>query len=211
MRTEEVAGGSRLSAASRYESLVGVSNAIGTHRHQMVLYSALVRELHRVVRFDYIGVYIRDEKSSTFHRHFVDAETEATVPPDPELAIEESDAWWVYQNQEPLVSSLETHDARFSKLQEILKKYGIRCACTLPLTTAHSKVGTLTIASKASDIYTAEEVHFLSVAAEQIALAFDNALHFDAAQASQQQLLRKNERLKLLLELTNHRVSNLEF
>src|SRR5258706_11211434 len=211
MRTEEVAGGSRLSAASRYESLVGVSNAIGTHRDPKVLFSALVRELHRVVRFDYIGVYIRDEKSNTFHRHFVDAETEATVPPDPELAIEESDAWWVYQNQEPLVSSLETHDARFSKLQEILKKYGIRCACTLPLTTAHSKVGTLTFASRAPDIYIAEEVRFLSVVAEQIALAFDNALHFDAAHASQQQLLKKNERVGLLLELTNHVVSNPEF
>jgi formate hydrogenlyase transcriptional activator len=109
------------------------------------------------------------------------------------------------------VTSLETHDARFSKLQEILKKYGVHCLCTLPLTTAHSKVGTLTFGSKAPDIYTAEEVHFLSVVAEQIALAFDNALLFDAAQASQQQLLKKNERVGLLLELTNHVVSNLEF
>ena len=211
MRTEEVADGSRLSAATRYESLVGVSNAIGMHRDPQELFGALVRELHRVVRFDYIGVTIRDEKSNTFHRHSVDAETEAAIPPDPELAMEESDAWWVYQNQEPLITSLEARDARFSKFQEILKKYGVRCVCTLPLTTAHSKVGTLTFASKAPDIYTAEEVHFLSVVAEQIALAFDNALHFDAAQASQQQLLKKNERVGLLLELTNHLVSNLDF
>jgi formate hydrogenlyase transcriptional activator len=211
MRTDEVADGSGLSAATRYESLVGVSNAIGTHRDPQDLFSALVRELHRVVRFDYVGVHIHDEKSNTFHRHCVDAETEAAIPPDPELAMEESDAWWVYQNQEPLVTSLETRDARFSKLQEILKKYGVHCLCTLPLTTAHSKVGTLTFGSKAPDIYTAEEVQFLSVVAEQIALAFDNALHFDASQASQQQLVRKNERLGLLLELTNHVVSNLEF
>ena len=125
--------------------------------------------------------------------------------------MEESDAWWVYQNQEPLVTSMPDPDSRFSKLQEILKKYGVQWLCTLPLTTAHSKVGTLTFGSKAPDIYTAEEVHFLSVVAEQIALAFDNALHFDAAQASQQQLLKKNERLGLLLELTNHVVSNLDF
>jgi len=51
--------------------------------------------------------------------------------------------WWVYQNQESLVTSLEAPDGRFSKLQEILKKYGVPCLCTLPLTTAHSKVGTL--------------------------------------------------------------------
>jgi formate hydrogenlyase transcriptional activator len=211
MRTEEVADGSRLSAATRFESLVGVSNAIGTYRDPQELFGALLRELHRVVRFDYIGVSIRDEKSNTFHRHSLDAETEAPVPQDPDLSMEESDAWWVYQNQEPLVSSLETVDARCSKFRGILKKYGIRCVCTLPLTTAHSKVGTLTFASKAPDIYSAEEVCFLSVVADQIALAFDNALHFDAAQASQQQLLKKNQRLELLLELTNYVVANLEF
>src|ERR1700732_1152898 len=200
-----------LAAATRYELLVGVSNAIGTHRDPQELFGTLVRELHRVVRFDYVGVYIRDEKSNTFHRHFVDAESEAVIAPDPDLVMEESDAWWVYQNQKPLITSLEARDARFSKLHEIMKKYGVRCVCTLPLTTAHSKVGTLCFGSKAPDIYTAEEVHFLSVVAEQIALAYDNALHFDAAQASQQQLLRKNERLKVLLELTNHVVSNLDF
>src|SRR5580700_2093636 len=211
MQIEEVADGSRLSAATRFELLVGVSNAIGTHRDPQELFGALVRELHRVVRFDYIGVSIRDEKSNTFHRHSIDAETEAAIPPDPELPIEESDAWWVFQNQEPLITSLEAVDARCSKFQEILKKYGIRCVCTLPLTTAHSQVGTLTFASKAPDIYTAEEVHFLSVVAEQIALAFDNALHFDAAQASEQKLRRENERVGVLLELTNHVVSNLDF
>src|SRR5258708_24404739 len=158
-----------------------------------------------------MGVSIWDEQSSTSTRHSMDAETGAAIPPDPELAMEESDAWWVYQNQKPLVTSLEAHDAGFSKLQEVLKKYGVRCLCTLPLTTAHSKVGTLAFASKAPDVYTVEEVHFLTLVAEQIALAFDNALLFDAAQASQQQLLKKNERVGLLLELTNHVVSNLEF
>lgn len=92
---------------------------------------ALARELHRVVQFHYVGVSIRDEKLNTFHRHFVDAETEADVPPDPELTMEESDAWWVYQNQEPLVTSLDVHDARFSKFQEILKKSMESAVCAL--------------------------------------------------------------------------------
>src|SRR5260221_439751 len=196
---------------ARYETLIRVSNAIGTYRDPQELFRALVRELHRVVQFDSVGVSIHDAESNTFHRQFVDAVTEAAIPPDPELTMEESDAWWVYQNQEPMVTSLAAHHTEVCKFREILKKYGIRSVCTLPLTTAHSKVGTLTFASKTADIYTAEEVHFLSVVAEQIALAFDNALHFDAAQASQQQLLRKSERVGLLLELTNHVVSNLEF
>lgn len=211
MRTEEVADGSRLLAATRYESLVGVSNVIGTHRDPKELFSALARELHRVVTFHYVGVFIHDQTSNTFHDHFVDAETEAVVPRDPDLVMEDTDAWWVYHNQQPMVTSLEASLAPSCKFQELLKKYGILCVCTLPLTTAHSKVGTLTFASKAPGFYTAEEVRFLSVVTEQIALAFDNALHFDAALASQQQLLKKNERLELLLELTNYVVANLEF
>src|SRR5258708_20683787 len=140
MRTEEVTDGSRLSAATRFESLVGVSNAIGMHRDPQELFGALLRELHRVVRFDYIGVSIRDEKSNTFHRHSIDAEPETAIPPDPELPIEESDAWRGYQNQEPLVTSLEAVDDRCSKFQEILKKYGVCCVCILLLTTAHRKL-----------------------------------------------------------------------
>jgi len=56
MGTAEVADGSRLSAVARFESLVGVSNAIGMHRDPRNYLRALLRELHRVVRFDYIGV-----------------------------------------------------------------------------------------------------------------------------------------------------------
>jgi formate hydrogenlyase transcriptional activator len=210
-----MSNGSEILAAAlpetRYETLIRVSNAIGTYRDPQDLFRALVRELHRVVQFDRVGVSIHDEKSNTFHRHFLDAETEAAIPPDPELKMEESDAWWVYQNQEPLITTLAPHDTEVCHFREILKKHGIRSVCTLPLTTAHSKIGALTFASKAPDIYTAEEVHFLSVVAEQIALAFDNALHFAEAQASQQQLHRKSERVGLLLELTNHVVSNLDF
>src|SRR5258708_34463622 len=165
MRPEVVGDGFRLSAATRYESLVGVSNAIGTHRDPQELFGALVKELHRVLRFDYIGVTIRDEKSNTVHDHFVDAETEAVIPRDPDLPVEDTDGWRVYQSQEALVTSLETQPSRSSKFRELLKKFGIRSICTLPLTTAHSNVGKLTFASKAPGIHTAEEVHFLSVVA----------------------------------------------
>src|SRR5258705_7799513 len=93
MRTEEVTDGSRLSAATRFESLVGVSNAIGMHRDPQELFGALLRELHRVVRFDCIGVGILGEKKNKVHRHSLEAEEEAPAPPDPQLVVEESDAW----------------------------------------------------------------------------------------------------------------------
>jgi len=66
MRTEEATEGPQLSAATRFESLVAVSKAIGMHRDPKELFSALARELRRVVPFDYICVTVRDEKSNNF-------------------------------------------------------------------------------------------------------------------------------------------------
>src|SRR5258708_39889166 len=103
MRTEEVANGSRFSAATRYESLVGVSNVIGTHRDPKELFSALARDLHRVVTFHYVGVFIHDKTSHTIHDHFVDAETEAVVPRAPHLVVDDTDTWCVYHNHQTMV------------------------------------------------------------------------------------------------------------
>jgi formate hydrogenlyase transcriptional activator len=53
-------------------------------------------------------------------------------------------------------------------------------------------------------------VSFLSLVADQIALAVDDTLNFDAFRCAQDDLQRERDRLRLLLELTNQVVSNLE-
>src|SRR5262249_10047153 len=61
----------------------------------------------------------------------------------------------------------------------------------------------LVVASEQADAYSGEEVRFLAVVADMVALAIDDALNFEAYQLAQ-------DRLKLLLEITNTVVSNLE-
>ena len=53
-------------------------------------------------------------------------------------------------------------------------------------------------------------VEFLQLVARQIAVAVDNALNHQAAQALQQQLEHERDRLKLLLDLNNSVVSTLD-
>jgi formate hydrogenlyase transcriptional activator len=84
-----------------------------------------------------------------------------------------------------------------------LTSLGLRSMCALPLSTAHRRLGCLVIASRLPDAYTDEDVRFLSLAAAQIALAMDDARNFRESQ-------RAEERLRLLLDLTNRVVSNLD-
>ena len=101
-------------------------------------------------------------------------------------------------------------EPRYSRLQAILKRLYIRSICAFPLTTAHRKLGAITFCSKRVDAYSPNDIRFVSQVVDYIALAFDDALNSAALRRASEELQNKNDRLRLLLDVTNQVVSNLE-
>jgi formate hydrogenlyase transcriptional activator len=195
---------------TRFETLVRVSQAIAAHRDPKELFGVLVDELHRVVQFDFIGVSFRDKDSDTFQNHFIDMTSRAELLPEEKLTPEETLTLRVYERQEPVLRSTNEMEPCCARLQAILKRLSIRSICALPLTTAHRKLGAITFGSRQVDTYSPDEVRFVSEVAGYIALAFDDALNLAALRRATEELQSKNERLQLLLDVTNQVVSNLE-
>src|SRR5712692_4619925 len=195
---------------ARYEALFRVSQAISAHRDPKELFGVLASELRRVVKSDYVCVVLYDPVEKKMCWHVLDMLNQPTIAPPCDLTPEETLAWWAYQHQEPLVIPSVEEETRFPRMMDLLRKQGIQSTCTLPLTTVHRRLGSLGIGSGQPDAYSEEEVCFLSLVAEQVALAIDDALNFEASERAQSELERKNERLKLLLDLNNNVVSNLE-
>jgi formate hydrogenlyase transcriptional activator len=195
---------------ARFESLVRISQAIGVHRDPEKLFDALAEELRRVVPFNYICMSVQDQRYNTLRDCFIDMENRLLVPVEARLADDQRIMSWVYEHQQPLVTSTDEIEPRFTRSRESLKRLDIRSVCSLPLTTAHQKLGVITFGSKAVDAYSEEEVRFLSLVADQVALAFDDALNFTALQKASEELQSKNDRLQLLLDVTNQVVSNLQ-
>src|SRR6266481_3437775 len=198
------------SLALRYETLVQVTQAIGAHGDPKELLGVLANELHRVVQFDFIGVSLRDRNSDTFGNYFIDMMSRSELVPEEQLAPEETLTQWVYERQEPLLRSTDQMEPCYGRLQAILKRLSIRSICALPLTTAHSKLGAITFGSKQVDTFSPSEVRFVSQVAGYVALAFDDALNFAALRRASEELQSKNDRLQLLLDVTNQVVSTLE-
>jgi formate hydrogenlyase transcriptional activator len=196
--------------AVRYETFVRVSRAIGAHRDLKELFGILADELHGVVHFDIIGVSLRDQESDTFQNYFIDMTSRSELVPEEKLAPEETLTLSVYELQEPLQRSTDEMEPRYSRLQGVLKRLHIRSTCALPLTTAHRKLGAITFCSRQVDTYSPNEIRFVSQVADYIALAFDDALNFAALLRASEELRSKNDRLRLLLDVTNQVVSNLE-
>src|SRR5882762_3135823 len=194
----------------RYETLVRMSRAIGAHSDPKELFGILIDELRGVVKFDLIGVSLRDQDSDTFQNYFIDMTSRSELVPEEKLAPEETLTLSVYELQEPLQRSTDEMEPRCSRLQGVLKRLHIRSTCALPLTTAHRKLGAITFCSRQVDAYSPNDIRFVSQVADYIALAFDDALNFAALRKASEELQSKNDRLRLLLDVTNQVVSNLE-
>ncbi len=194
---------SEQSVAARYESLIRVSQAVSAYREPRKLFDALVDELRRVIEFDGIGIAQYDETTDAINWHVSMDCGEPDTTLKNKCVQKETMTCWVVQNQRALVIPFVDQETRFPDTMEFLKKNRIQSVCMLPLTTVHRRIGSMFIASGHPDAYSDDEVRFLGLVADQMALAIDDALNFEASRTAQEQL-------KLLLNLTNSVVSTLD-
>jgi formate hydrogenlyase transcriptional activator len=188
---------------SRYEALVRVSHAIGSHRECSELFQVLQVELRNVIKFDSIGIVQYDEAGDEIAWQLAEGCKQIAERCRADVPEDETITRWVYEQQRPLLVPNFERETRFERMVDAIKDCGIRSGCAFPLTTVHRKIGVLFLGSKEADAYSEQDLSFLSLVAEQIALTIDDALNFAASRKS-------GERLKLLLDLTNSVVSNLE-
>src|SRR5882724_2909085 len=182
----------------RYEALLRVSQTLISIRSSEELFNILARELRAVVSFYVMGVGIYDEKA---HEVRLMSYGEPGVPLQvPKLAPEETFSWWVYQHQQPLIIASLDAETRFPAVAEMLKNRGVRSVCVLPLTTVHRRLGGLAVGSTEPDAYSREEVGFLSLVANQVALAVDDALNFDTSQHATEALRASEEGFRLIVD-----------
>ena len=184
--------------SKRYEALLRVSQTLISIRSSEELFSILARELRAVVNFYVMGVGIYDEKA---HEMETTSYGEPGVPLQaPRFAPEETFSWWVYQHQQPLIIPSLDAETRFPAVAEMLKNRGVRSVCVLPLTTVHRRLGGLAFGSLEADAYSTEEVAFLSLVANQVALAVDDALNFDTSQHATEALRASEEGFRLIVD-----------
>ena len=190
----EEAEGSPLSLADRYETLLGVSRAIHAYRDPAELFRALARELTNAVKFDFVGLFLYDEVLNKIEMRILEVLNGSGLVLPADLRAEDTITWWVYHNQKPVIISSPTEETRFVRIMELYKQFGVQSMVVLPLTTAHRRLGGFGFGSEHPAAYSAEEVRYLSLVADQVALAVDNALRHEE-QRRDQMFLAEGEKL----------------
>src|SRR5213595_140830 len=189
--------------------LLDVSHATASHRDLQSLLCDLAGLLRRLAHFDRLAIVLHDPERDLMRLHTI-VSLEPTFTTDIELPVPESPAGLVWQTQRPLVVPRIDRETRFAEVRRILRAEGMRSCCVLPLTTPLRRLGGLSFASQDEDAFSDSDVEVLQELTSQVALAVGNTLHHEAARQAQQQLARERDRLRLLLDVNNTLVSNLE-
>jgi formate hydrogenlyase transcriptional activator len=191
-------------STQRYEALLRAASAIGTCSDCDLAADVLVKQLLEVVPFDYLQLVAFESGTKTVEWHLLYSNGRRHDVPEADVVLEDTPIAWVHESQQPLVTADWRAEARFAKHGEFLKELGVASTCVLPLARGERRLGVLSFGSTHPHAYPEEELRFLSLVADQIALAIDAAVNFYLSRQAQ-------DRLKLILDLTNQVVSNLNF
>ncbi len=185
--------------------MLRAANAIATCSDCDDASDTLAKRLHDVTSFDYLHLVAFDKDTdlpcwSLLESHGKKME----APPTGASSLERSPIQWVHESGQPLITADWGQDSQFEEYSVVLAKLGIASTCGLPLTRGARRLGVLVLGRSYLNAFDEDEVRFLCLVADQIGLAIDAAVNFYLSQRAQSQL-------KLVLDLTNQVVSNLEF
>jgi formate hydrogenlyase transcriptional activator len=202
--TTSAVSSSARSDAERYERLLRAANFIASCNDCDAATDRLIRELHEIVPFDYLHVASIKNGTNEVAWQFTDiggvrenrGPLESSELPQGPLRL-------VYQRGEPLLVNRWASEPQFADYADMMAGIGIASGCVLPLKRGERRIGLLCFGKTEERAYS-DQVPFLSLVADQIALAIDAAMNFYVSQ-------RAGDRLKLILDLTNQVVANLDF
>ena len=120
--------------------------------------------------------------------------------------------WEAISQQEKalVLPALDQPSPELSEAIGFFRERGNQSLCLLPLSTALHRLGALCVGSKHRDAFSEQEVSLLSLISHYAALAIDDRLNFAQSEQVRAQLEEERTKLRLILDLNNSVVSNLE-
>ncbi len=176
----------------RWRTLLEINNAIITNLSQESLLRSTAEALRRVVPFERAALmlYLPDKKAfrivalqgGFFSDYF---KTGRDISP------EESSVGWVFHHQRPIIRPDLEKERRYLN-EERLAQEGMRSHCVVPLIVRGNSIGTLNVASSASNQYSEVTATILQEVANQVALAVENMKSYEEIAALKARLEKEN-------------------
>ena len=203
---------SRSAADGRYRTLLEVSGAIASQPNLKAVLQSLRRLLSSVVAFDSVSLSLLSGNGNSVRLIAFDRSPEAyhvevgTEFPHAGTAIGRA-----IDEQKPIyIPDLQAELLRIPQLASQAKLLTPHSAYIFPISTSGKKLGTLSFATAQRAQFSPDDMELMISVSSHVAVALESAVATDAAELYQRQLAQERDRLRLLLEINNQVVTQLD-
>jgi formate hydrogenlyase transcriptional activator len=186
----------------RLRVLLEVNNVLVTSLELPELFRGIVSTLQRVIHHDYTSLALLDPVTGLLKIYALDfpgnpsvLKAEMSIPRDA------SPAGRAIAEGRTLVARGAELDQYPSEVVRLLRAEGLQTICCIPLTNRGRSFGTLNLASRRTDVFSAPDIELVQQVVAQIAIAVENALAFKEIDALKDKLAE--EKLYLEEEIRN--------
>jgi formate hydrogenlyase transcriptional activator len=189
----------------RYLALIRATNAIATGEDCRAVSDTLVSKLRDVTSFDSLHMVAFDPDAHATRWSLLEAHGQRLNSLEPDILLySNSPIESIRDSGHPLITLDWSAETRFQSYGQLMARLGIASTCMFPLTRGSRRLGVLGFGRFYPHAYDEDEIQFLKMVSGQLALAFDAFAQFCSSK-------RTRDQLKLILDLTNQVVANLDF
>ncbi|MFN7944113.1 MAG: sigma 54-interacting transcriptional regulator [Blastocatellia bacterium] len=194
----------------RERLLLEINNAVVSQLDLRDLVQVISACLCKALRLAIAGVSLYDPEAGCLRAYYYDLpDTLTPIEPGTSLPLEGSIAGLTFTSGQPVLLNRAEQWEAFPVSKKLFCQTGINSGGCVPLIVQGRKLGVLGVDSYQEDAFPEERQQLLCQIADQLALAVDNALNFERARKAEQEIRRRFERERLMLEINNAVVSNL--
>ncbi len=196
---------------SRYRALLSVSTAIATQPNLQAVLHSISGLLSRVVPFDSISLILFDSNQETAQLYALEAGSyDPGIQIGTEVPFRNTSVALALEEQKPIfVPDTRQELLKIPQFAQRFRFEGIQSSYIFPISSSRRKLGVLIFGATGREQYGEADVELMGSVAAHVSVALESALALESAEAYRQQLERERDRLKLLLEINNHIVTNL--
>ena len=188
----------------RVKLLLRVTSAMCSELDLGRLLAVISHELGVLVDHHYASITLWDQAAQRLRREAL-VSRGGTKGLEPGALVRQGASLpqFAFDRGETIVFSHHDIESSDPEAARVMIAEGFRSACSVPLKTARGKYGTFNVASPEDHAFPPVEIALLEQIAAQMAMAIENATHFQQAQRYQRDATERRDRLQLLLDVNN--------
>jgi len=190
--------------------LLEINNAVVSKLDLRELLRVISTSLRGVLQHAIVGIALHDSETGQLRAYTMESPDNLSFIKEGQIIpLEGSPGGLAFTTGQPIFVSQIDKKNFSDEINKLIEDAGLKSGCNIPLIVHGRKLGVLGLASFQEGAFTEENKDLLCRIADQIAIAVDNSLNFERAQAAEKKAKLQSERLQLMLEINNAVVSEL--